>query len=189
MPKLKITTQARLTAIMPGAVAGGYTIARIAKECGCGRKAAATALRAYQSDMENAAALDGGRVADDVRRVATLERERVTVRLSAVGALCDSLLDQAGALLRRRADAVDGLGGVGGASLRSDLPLDDLERLAGILAKASKMAESSWRLFRSASGLEMAERVTEMQAKQRIKGGKDQGETWEADYTLIEPGH
>jgi hypothetical protein len=63
-----------------------------------------------------------------------------------------------------------------------------LERLAGILAKAGKLAESSWRLFRSASGLELAEKLTEAKARERIKAGEDQGETWEADFELLDAG-
>jgi hypothetical protein len=63
-----------------------------------------------------------------------------------------------------------------------------LERLAGILAKAGKLAESSWRLFRSCSGLELAEKLTEAKAREKIKAGEDQGEIWEADFELLDAG-
>lgn len=50
------------------------------------------------------------------------------------------------------------------------------------MAKASKMAENTWNFFRSASGLALAERVREMQARKRIKAGEDLSEVWEADF-------
>ena len=53
---------------------------------------------------------------------------------------------------------------------------------------AGKLAESSWGLFRSASGLALAERVTELKAREAIKAGDDDGEVWEADFELIESG-
>lgn len=44
------------------------------------------------------------------------------------------------------------------------------------------MAENTWNFFRSASGLALAERVREMQARKRIKAGEDLSEVWEADF-------
>jgi hypothetical protein len=66
------------------------------------------------------------------------------------------------------------------------VPLEELERLAGILSKAGKLAESSWRLFRSASGLEQANRVAEMVARERLKARDETGDTWEAGFTLLD---
>lgn len=161
---------------------------RLAKACHCGEESASGALHAYAVKMREAAAVGGGDAVEVMRAGATAERRAVADRLARLGALCDDLLAEAEARLCPPLCAVGGLGGVGGASLRPGLPLEDLERLAGILAKAGKLAESSWRLFRSCSGLELAEKLTEAKAREKIKAGEDQGEIWEADFELLDAG-
>ncbi len=191
MPKLKITTRTRLAAIMPVAVAGGYTIERIAKECGCGRKAASSAVGAYRVDTEKAAALDGGRAADEMRAGASRERKATMGRVEKMGQLSDDILAEVGAILckpvRTESNAGGVLGGAEGQGSGRGDSLAELERMADLLLKATKTVEVGWNLFRSASGLEMAERLTEVKARAAIKhkGKAVESEAWEADFTLI----
>jgi hypothetical protein len=190
MPKLKITTQARLSAIMPGAVAGGYTIERIARECGCGRKAAATALRAYQADMDRRVGLDCGQVVDEMRGAALAARRAAVARAVRSGELADTILAEGRALLDGLGCTEAGLQRIGGSGGGEDAQKPDalarivlLDRAAGLVLRAIKATEMSWNLVRSASGLELAERLTEHKAKS--KQAKDGGDVWEAEFVLL----
>lgn len=137
-----------------------------------------------------------GLAVDAMRAVATQERERVTSRLAQVGIFADDLLKTAkvelGFILEDQAERTE----TGPVSVATDCEGEDsgldpddariarIEKLAGILAKCGKAAESSWHLFRSASGLELAERLTEHKARANLSS-KDQGQVWEADFTLL----
>jgi hypothetical protein len=137
-----------------------------------------------------------GLAVDAMRRLATQERERVTSRLAQVGIFADELLKTAkvelGFVLEAQKDrtenglvsvATDDEGEDSGTH-PDDARIARIEKLAGILAKCGKASESSWQLFRSASGLELAERLTEAKAKANLSS-KDSGQVWEADFTLL----
>jgi hypothetical protein len=176
--------------LLPRALAEGWGCERLASEAGVSSEVALVLLRDMSEKVKARVEGELGLAVDAMRAVATQERERVAARLQKVGAACDGLLETAGALI----ESLKGAGGVhevekigeDGESIMEDTGLERLERLAKVMASAGKLSESSWALFRSASGLALAERVTELAARERIKAGEDEGEVWEADFELID---
>jgi len=169
--------------LVPRAISEGWGGERLAREAGCSGEVATAVLREYSERLAGGVERELGLAVAAMRGVATRERSKVTARLEKVGSICDSLLETAGVLvaeLRQSDGSYDGPEG-------EDTGLERLERLSKVLTAAGKAAESSWKLFRSASGLELAERLTELQARERLKAGEDEVETWEADFTLLSP--
>jgi hypothetical protein len=148
--------------------------------------------------LESKVEAELGLAVDAMRRVATQERERVTRRLAHVGIFADELLKTAKVELGFVLEAQEERTESGPVSVVTDSEGEDsgphpddariarIEKLAGILAKCGKASESSWQLFRSASGLDLAERLTEAKAKANLSS-KDTGQVWEVDFTLIAP--
>lgn len=170
--------------LLPRALAEKWSCERLAREAGVSGEVALDLLREMSGKIESKVERELGLAVEAMRGVATREREKVTARLARVGALCDRLLVEAGEALGDKAgDCVDEESENEQGKVSHGL--ERLEAVAGILSKAGKLAESSWKLFRSASGLELAERLTELQARERLKAGDDQIETWEADFTLL----
>jgi hypothetical protein len=183
--KVKRQTPARTKAapFLVEAITTGKGSVWLAEAAGIDTRTACELLAEYSGKMASKVEHELGLAVEAMRGVATAERSRVTARLAAVGSVCDSLLETAGLLvaeLRAADGSYDGPDG-------EDTGLERLERLAKVLTSAGKAAESSWKLFRSASGLELAERLTELQAREKLKAGEDQGEVWEADFTLLSP--
>lgn len=159
----------------------------LAEKAGIGSHVACELLAEYSEKVSGKVDSELGLHVESMRRVATAERERVTLRLQKVGAACDDLLATASGLIA----SLKANGGVHEVDVGDDVEdqgLERLERLAKVMQAAGKLAESSWSLFRSASGLALAERVTELKAREAIKAGDDDGEVWEADFELIESG-
>jgi hypothetical protein len=177
--------------LLPRALAEGWGCERLAKEAGVSGEVALVLLRDMSGKIKSKVEAELGLAVEAMRGVATAERSRVTARLAAVGSVCDDLLSVAGALVAEL-KAAEGVfeverAGAGGEVITEDQGLERLERLAKVLTSAGKAAESSWKLFRSASGLELAERLTELQAREKLKAEEDQGEVWEVDFTLLSP--
>jgi hypothetical protein len=195
MPRLKETSATLLEINLPSAIAAGWTVKRLATACHCGERAAGEALQRYRQSMRERMARKSGDEVETMRAGATAERKATLSRLATLGALSDSLLAEASALLVGQDGAERGQGRAGGLeSGEVTLKVDALtrvavlDRVAGILLKAGKAAELSWNLCRSASGLGMAERLAEAKAKGAMKSGRsEQPEVWEADFELIEP--
>jgi hypothetical protein len=192
MPRPRLSSEILLETNVPLAVVEGWTISRLARLCHCGDEAASSALHAYRHKMRERLAADAGNDLDAMRGVVSAQRRLTTARIEKAGVLCDTLIAEAGALLHGQDCTGTGLQRVEGVKRDGDTPKGDalarlvlLDRVANILAKAVKTAEVSWNLCRSASGLAMAERLTEHKAKG--KQGKDEGEVWEADFVLLEP--
>lgn len=182
-------------ALLPQAVREGWGSERLAKEAGISPDTARSILAEMSRKLVASVEAELGLTVSEMRRVATREREAVTKRLSRVGALCDKLLGKAEEVLEAIDCTAEGLQAVqtdkDGEPLpdAEPLPVIALQRCADILAKAGKTAESSWKLFRDASGLDLAERLTEFKARESLKAGKDEGgETWEAEFELLPAG-
>lgn len=186
----------KAVALLPRAIAEGWGCERLAKEAGISHTTAMDMLVEISQKLESRVERELGLTVEAMRVVATRERERVTSRLAQVGIFADDLLKSAKVelefiqeLQRERTES----GPVGaptndeGESVGpdpEDARIARIEKLAGILTKCGKASESSWHLFRSASGLDLAERLTEAKAKANLSS-KDQGEVWEADFTLL----
>jgi hypothetical protein len=182
--------------LIPQAIREGWSAPRLANEAGISHNTAGDLLVETSRKLQTKVDQELGLAVDAMRRLATQERERVTSRLAQVGIFADELLKTAkvelGFVLEAQKDrtenglvsvATDDEGEDSGTH-PDDARIARIEKLAGILAKCGKASESSWQLFRSASGLELAERLTEAKAKANLSS-KDSGQVWEADFTLL----
>jgi hypothetical protein len=194
MPRLKETSAALLEINLPVAIAAGWTVKELATACHCGERAAGEALARYRQVMRERMARESGGELEAMRGAAQAARRATIARAVRSGELADSIHAEGRALLDGLDCTGTGLQRVGGPEGGEDAPKGDalarlalLERVANILAKAVKTAEVSWNLCRSASGLAIAERLSEAKARESIKGkGKPvDADVWEADFTLL----
>jgi len=194
MPRLKETSSALLEINLPVAIAAGWTVKELATACHCGERAAGEALARYRQVMRERMASESGGELEAMRGAATAARTSTIARAVRSGELADTILAEGRALLDGLDCTGNGLQRVEGSGSGEDAQKPDalarlvlLDRVANILAKAVKTAEVSWNLCRSASGLAMAERLTEAKARESLKakGKASDADVWEADFELL----
>ena len=184
--------------LIPQAIAEGWGCERLASEAGVSSEVSLALLRDYSRKIEAKVEHELGFHVEAMRRVATSERSKVTARLQNIGAFADSLLKSAeielsmiqGEQFAASETCIPAVsegqpGSECGERDSRGLRIAQIERLATVLAKVGKAGESSWALFRSASGLALAERLTEASVRAKVTAKSETVEVWEADFELL----
>lgn len=161
MGRVKETSRAALSALLPIAVAEGWTGDKLGAACHCGRNAALKALKEYRHETALAVVASGEGMAQKMRGDALAARARLMDRARRVEAAFDRALEVA----EREGD------------------MRAVQAAAGALAKL-------WAVVKDASGAAFAEDVARAGAVTKAKAAtKDEMvDPWAMEFETIEEG-